>query len=120
MHATFSSGGAERKFEVSRNHDAECPPNVEFGCIWKNKAGWRAVWSAPNAQPAADGLVTLDSCSDWGSKDAAQYVLTAWFKAGAGKKAKWEQVAVKQTSTRPEVFEFSEPGGGTGRLEIQR
>jgi hypothetical protein len=120
VHATFSAGGAERKFEVSRSLEAECPTNVEFGCIWKNKPGWRPVWSATNGQPTTNDVVPIASCYKWGSKEPADYVLTAWYKDGTGKKAEWKQVAVKQTSETPQVLEFSDPSGGSGRIEIRR
>ena len=120
VHAAFSAGGNERKFVVSRYFEDECPVTVEFGCVRKVKAGWRTAWSATNAQPSVNDVVSITSCYKWGAKDPAKYVLSGWYKESTDKKAEWKQVAVKQTSEKPEVFEFSDPSGGTGRLEVHR
>jgi hypothetical protein len=63
----------------------------------------------------------LDSCYTWGSKDAPQYLLTGWYKEGGpGSKLPWKQAVMKQVSSKPEIYEFADPNGGTVRLEITR
>lgn len=118
MTTMFSSGGAEREFVVSRYHTERCEVDV-WKCLHHEKPGWRDVWSASNAMPAAKALVPIGSCYEWGSKEPVQYVLSGWYRQ-PDSKAGWQQVRLKQVSSQPEVYEFSEPGGGTARLEISR
>lgn len=56
-----------------------------------------------------------------GGKDAQVYILSGWYQEGeANHKLPWKQAAIKQVSTSPEVYEFSDANGGTARVEIQR
>ncbi len=66
-------------------------------------------------------MIPIDSCYTWGSTEAAQYILSGWYQEGeADPKLPWHQSTMKQVSTVPEVYEFSDPKGGTARLEIIR
>jgi hypothetical protein len=66
-------------------------------------------------------MLPLSSCYEWGSTEAAQYVLSGWYQEGAADpKVAWHQSTIKQVSTEPEVYEFTDPNGGTARLEISR
>ena len=82
------------------------------------------MWSAANEQPAAHALLPLSSCDDWASTEPAQYILSGWYQEGtANPKLPWHQATVKQVSTvpgAPEVYEFTDPNGGTARLEMTR
>jgi hypothetical protein len=119
IQTTFSSGGAAREFVVSRYHTERCDVDVKVKCLHHEKAGWRDVWSS-NAEASAKALVPIDSCYEWGATDPAQYVLSAWVQEGSDSKPLWKQVPIKQVSAQPEVYEFTDPSGGTARLEIGR
>jgi hypothetical protein len=119
IQTTFSSGGAAREFVVSRYHTERCDVDVRVKCLHHEKAGWRDVWSS-SAEPSAKALVPSDSCYEWGATDPAQYVLSGWVQEGSDSKPLWKQVPIKQVSAEPEVYEFSDPSGGTARLEIGR
>jgi hypothetical protein len=121
FHATFSSGAGAREFVLSRYQDYKCELDVKGKCLHKIKAGWRDVWSAANVQPSAKAMLPLSSCYAWGSTELAQYILSGWYQEGAADpKLPWHQTAVKQVPTVPEVYEFTDPKGGTARLEITR
>jgi len=121
VRATFPSGAWAREFVVSRFHEESCEVNLKVKCLHHEKAGWRSVWSAASAQPSIAGTLPLDSCYAWGSGEPAQYMLSGWYQEGApGSKLEWRQAPVKQVSAHPEVYEFTEPHGGTARLEIER
>jgi hypothetical protein len=116
--ATFPSGGWSREFVVSRFQNEKCEVDVKVKCLHKEKAGWRDVWSVANAETSTRALLPISSCYEWGSNAPAQYVLSGWYDAGS--KLAWKQAPVKQISSAPEVYEFTDPNGGTARLEITR
>jgi hypothetical protein len=117
---TFSPGGSAREFAVSRFQNEKCGIDVGIKCLHKEKAGWRDVWTAASAPPLSNSILPLSSCYAWGSRDPAQYVLSGWYQEGADPKSAWRQVIVKQTSAKPEVYEFTDSNGATARLEIKR
>lgn len=119
LDAHFSSEGGQRVFIVDNYRDQSCKADIGVKCFKHVPAGWR------------DDLIVngegsrhywLNSCRAWGSKDAAQYTLSGWYKDGPATKKKlaWKQAPLKQVSTAPEVYEFSDGNGGTGRVEIKR
>jgi hypothetical protein len=119
--ASFSEGPSERSFMVSEFQQGSCKVNVKIHCFDKVKTGWRQDWAVTNTHPQTPSLLPLDSCYAWGSKEAAQYVVSGWYKpAGVNKKAPWVQATVKQVSSNPDVYEFTDAGGGTARLELSR
>lgn len=118
--STFSTGGSTREFVISRYQVDKCSVETMFQCWHKPRAGWHDVWSFSNSEPPANALVPIDSCNEWGSTEPAQYTLSGWYQAGADSKPDWRQVPVKQVPTQPEVYEFSDPAGGTARIEITR
>lgn len=121
VQATFSSGDWAREFIVSRFQEDTCEVNLKIKCLHHEKEGWYDAWSVASAQPSAKGMLPLSSCYAWGSSEPAQYILSGWYKEGApGSKLEWRQAPVKQVSAHPEVYEFTDPKGGTARLEIER
>lgn len=121
VQATFSSGDWAREFVVNQFQKDTCEVNLKIKCLHHEKEGWYGVWSVASEQPSAKGMVALGSCYAWGSSEPAQYIVSGWYKEGAqGAKVEWRQATVKQVSSKPEVFEFTDPKGGTARLEIER
>jgi hypothetical protein len=120
--ATFSPGGWERSWKLDEFDEKYCKRiDLGFACVMPGHDRWRRAWSADSSQPSATGRYDLDSCYAWGSKDAPQYLLTGWYKEGGPEsKLPWKQAEVKQVSSKPEVYEFADPNGGTVRLEINR
>lgn len=121
IHVTLSSGDFARQFVVSRFQDEKCEVPAKIKCLHREKAGWRDVWSTPSDQPSAHTMLPLSSCYAWGSTELAQYILSGWYQEGGpDPKLAWHQSTVKQISAVPEVYEFTDPKGGTARLEITR
>lgn len=124
VQATFSKGATPRQFIVSRELVDKCQVESMFQCWHKPRTDWHMVWSAsndaPDAKPSENGIVPLASCNDFGSKEPPQYVLTGWYREDTDTKPYWRQSAVKQVSTQPEIYEFSDPKGGTARIQIGR
>lgn len=120
--ATFSPGGWERTLKLEEFDEKYCKRiNLGFACLMHGHARWRREWSSDSSRPATTGRYGLDSCYAWGSKDAPQYLLTGWYKEGGPEsKLPWKQAALKQVSSKPEIYEFTDPNGGTVRLEITR
>lgn len=117
---TYSAGGLAKTFKVESFRKSSCKVDV-VKCFDKVKEGWIDVWSMPSDQSRQTSTLALRSCYEWGQADPAQYVLSAWYKdPDAGPKTPWKQLTVKQVSSVPEVYEFTDPKGGTGRLEIER
>jgi hypothetical protein len=118
---TFSDGPSERSFTLSEFQQGSCGVNVKVHCFDKKRTGWRQEWAMTNTHPPRPAMVSLDSCYAWGSKEAAQYVVSGWYKpSGANKKTLWIQAEVKRVSTSPDVYEFTDATGGTARLELTR
>jgi len=124
VQVTFSSGATPREFIVSRFEHERCEVNVEIKCLHKEKAGWRDVWSAtntvPNAKPSFGAIVPLASCYEWGSKEPARYILSGWYQESVDSKPAWRQSALRRVSAQPEIYEFTDPNGGTARIQIGR
>ena len=121
VHSSFSQGGALREFTVNRFHQEACAVDIKGKCMHKEKAEWRAVWSATSDQSSSSETVSIGACYAWGSSEPAQYVVSGWYQdTENAKKPIWKQLTVKQASQDPEVFEFTDPSGGTGRLELRR
>jgi hypothetical protein len=120
--ATFSPGGWERSLKLEVFDEKYCKRiDLGFACLMPGHDRWRREWSSDSSRPANTGRYGLDSCYTWGSKDTPKYLLTGWYKeGGADSKLPWKQAAVKQVSSKPEIYEFADPNGGTARLEIQR
>ncbi len=119
VQVSFSSGASAREFVVGRFQKESCPVDLKVKCVHKEKEGWRNVWASASAQPSAKALIPIGSCYEWGSTEPAQYILSGWYKPGApDSKLPWQQSTVKQVSSQPAVYEFTDPNGGTARLEV--
>jgi hypothetical protein len=118
---TFSLGTLERSFRIDVFEDKYCKRmDLGFACLTPRHSLWKQEWSVDSSHPEGRSY-GLDSCSEWGSKDTPRYVLTGWYREGGPEsKLPWKQAVVKQVPSRWEVFEFADPSGGTGRLEINR
>jgi hypothetical protein len=121
VQVNFSPGSWSREFVVNRYHTERCDVDVKVRCLHKEKEGWRDLWTASNVQGSSTPVLSIPSCYEWGSNTPVQIVLTGWYKEGApDSKVLWQQGSLKQVSTVPEVYEFTDPSGGTARLEIRR
>ena len=123
MLSAFSPGGWERSFHLDVFESKYCRRAGDFYlvCVAHGHDRWKQEWSAGNYQPPPSARFWLNSCSTWESKDAARYLLSGWYKEGGpGGKLPWKQAAIKQVSSSPEVYEFTDPNGGTARVEIRR
>jgi hypothetical protein len=122
LKATFSPGGWERAFNLSVFESKFCRfADFYFVCAKTGHDRWKQEWSIDNTGSQEIGRFDLNSCSAWGSSDPPQYVLTGSYKEGVtDKKLPWLQVPLKQVSSKPDVYEFTDPNGGTARLTITR
>jgi hypothetical protein len=120
--ATFSTGGWERSFSINEYDEKYCKRgDLVFTCLMPGHTTWRQKWSGDSSRPAVVKNVGLDTCYKRGLKDTPKYLLTGWYKEGGpDPKLPWKQAAVKQVSSKPDVYELADPNGGTARLEINR
>lgn len=117
--ATFSPGGWERSFTISVYQHGECHLDMKVRCFDKQKEGWHDTFVVKNDSAPKNDQVSIQSCAAWGSTEPAQIILTAWYKESASNpKLPWIQAPVKKVSSTPDVYEFTDPQGGTGRLEL--
>lgn len=117
----FSSAGLERSFRIEFYEKDYCKRfDLGFRCLQPGHDLWKQEWSVDSAKPG-NGSIGLDSCNAWRSKEAPQYVLTGWYReSGDPKEHPWKQAEIKKIQSRWETYEFADPNGGTGRLEIDR
>jgi len=122
LQTTFSPSGAPRSFHLDVFESKYCRlVDLYFVCALHGHDRWKHEWSAGSQGPAQLGRYWVSACADWGSPDAPQYVLSGWYQEGGpDRKLPWKQAALKQVSTTPEIYEFTEPGGGSARLQIGR
>ena len=123
MQTTFSPGGWQRSFHLDVFESQYCKRgNLYFFCVVHGHDHWKPAWvrNSQGAPPASDRY-WIHSCAAWGSEGAQDYILSAWYQEGAAdRKLPWKQAAIKQISAVPEIYEFSDPKGGTARVEIER
>jgi hypothetical protein len=122
LHSTYSPGGWERSFRLDMFRSKYCRRlDLYFVCVFHGHDGWRPAWSSDSSHPPSTERFWLHSCSAWESADAAQYLLSGWYKEGEqGQKRPWKQAAVRKVSSNPETYEFTDPNGGTARVELPR
>ncbi len=118
---TFSSGGSAREFTISRIETDKCSVESMFQCWHKPRTGWHDIWSAINNEPSATATIPISSCDAWGSTAPAQYILSGWYRdTASNSKDEWHQGTLKQVSAQPDVYEFTDPSGGSAHIEIIR
>ncbi len=121
LKAAFSPGGYKKSFVLDTFEKERCKVDAKVKCLDKQKEGWYRAWSMNSAAAPGPTAFPLASCYQWGATEPAQYVLSAWYKDSASDpKFPWKQAVVRQVSTEPEIYEFKDPNGGGGRLEIER
>src|SRR5271155_226428 len=71
---TFSPGGWERSFKLEEFDEKYCKRiDLGFACVMPGHNRWRHEWSSDSSGTASTGSYGLDSCYEWGSKEAPQY-----------------------------------------------
>ncbi len=122
LRTAFSPGGWAKSFHLDMFQSKYCRrADLYYICLFHGHDGWRPAWSSGGDSPPAAPRFWLKSCSAWEARDAAQYLLSGWYQEGGpSKKLPWKQAAIKQVSSHPEVYEFTDPNGGTARLEVGR
>jgi hypothetical protein len=131
--SAFSAGTVEREFRIDVYEDKYCKRmDLGFKCLQEGKALWKEEWSVNNSHPQGEtGFYGLASCADEGlaaqsaavqiSKDPPQIVLSGWYREpGADPNAPWKQAVLKKLDSRWETYEFTDPAGGTARIELTR
>ncbi len=126
--STFAPGNLERSFRINVYEDKYCKRmDLGFRCLQSGHALWKQEWSVVNSHPQGEtGAYGLASCAEEGSfgqisKDAPQIVLTGWYReAGSDPNRPWKQAVVKKLESRWETYEFTDPDGGTARIEVTR
>jgi hypothetical protein len=119
---TFSPAGWERSFHLDEFENKYCRHvDLYFLCVKPGYDHWKETWVSDSYQPPIAPRAWLNACSAWESKEVSQYVLSGWYKEGApGNKLPWKQALLKQVSSDPVTYEFTDPNGGTARIEIHR
>lgn len=130
LNTTFSGDGVPREFRISVFEDKFCKRgDLGWACVQPGHDAWKTEWLAASTIPHAVERYGLSSCEAWGYKAQPQIVLTGWYKQPApdeknakkdAKKEVWKQVEVKKVDSRWEIYEFTDPDGGTARVEIGR
>jgi hypothetical protein len=121
--STFSAGTLERSFRINVYEDKYCKRmDLGFKCLQTGRDLWKEEWSVDNSHPQGEtGNYGLASCSEQGSKDAPQIVLTGWYReTGSDPNRPWKQAMVTKLDSRWETYDFADPNGGTARIEITR
>ena len=118
---SFSAGGGQRAFHLDVFESQFCKRlDLYFFCLSKGHDRWKHAWAAESQGPPAPARYWMNTCADWESKDAAEYLLSGWYQEGSGPKLPWKQAALKKISETPEIYEFADSSGGTARIEIHR
>ncbi len=106
--------------------------DLGFKCLKPGRDLWKQEWSVENSHPQGEiGTYGLASCAEEGlaaqsaaaeiSKEPPQIVLTGWYReAGSDPQRPWKQAELKKVASRWETYEFTDPDGGTARIEITR
>jgi hypothetical protein len=131
--STFSAGALERSFRINAFEETYCKRmDLGFKCLEAGHNLWKEEWSVLNSHPQGEiGTYGLPSCAEPASatqllatpqsKEPPQLVLTGWFRAaGSDPNRPWTQAQLNKVSSRWETYEFTDPEGGTARIEITR
>jgi hypothetical protein len=133
LKSTFSTGTLERSFRINVFESNYCKRmDLGFKCLERGQNLWKEEWSVVNSHPQGElGSYGLASCAVEGlvpqsaaaeiSKEPPQIVLTGWFReAGSDPNRPWIQTVLNKVPSRWETYEFTDPDGGTARIEITR
>jgi len=122
LETNFSPGGWQRSFHLDVFESHYCRYlDLYFICVMHGHDRWKHEWVQNSQGTPGPGRFWVNACSKWGKLDAQEYILSGWYQEGpADRKLPWKQAAIKQVSATPEVYEFTDPNGGTARLEIKR
>ncbi len=121
LETTFSPAGWQRAFHLDVFESQYCKRlDLYFFCLTHGHDRWKHDWVKDNRSTGGSGRYWIDSCAAWESKDAPEYILSGWYRETAGKKDPWKQATLKRVSDTPEIYEFTDPNGGTARIEIKR
>ena len=118
--STFSPGGLQRAFHLDVFESQYCKRlDLYFFCLSHGHDRFKHTWESDSLAGSGHGTFWINSCATWESKDKPEYILSAWYKEGTGKKAPWKQASIKKVSETPEVYEFADSQGGTARVELK-
>ncbi len=122
LSTTFSPGGWQRSFHLDVFESQYCKRlDLYFFCVMHGHDHWKHEWEQDAQGPQGSGRFWMNACAERGSKAAQDYILSGWYQEGpADRKLAWKQAAIKQVSTTPEVYEFTDAQGGTARAEVKR
>lgn len=127
--STFSAGTVERSFRINVYEDRYCKHmDLGFKCLDPGHVLWKEEWSVTNSHPQGEsGSFGLASCLEQGGlagqvlKEPPQIVLSGWYREpGPNPNRPWKQADIKKVASRWETYEFTDPAGGTARVEITR
>ena len=121
LETQFSPGGLERAFHLDVFESRYCKHvDLYFVCLKRGRDRWKHLWAADSQAPQPSRRYWIDSCTAHQAETAPEYILSGWYREAGDKKAAWKQAAVKKVSDSPEVYEFSDPQGGTARVAVGR
>ena len=122
LETTFSPGGWQRSFHLDVFESQYCRRlDFHFFCVQHGHGRWKHRWEQDSQGTPGPARYWIDTCSAWGSNNAPEYILSGWYQEGAAdRKRAWKQAVIKQVSTTPEIYEFTDPNGGSARVEIKR
>jgi len=122
LETSFSPGGWQRSFHLDVFESRYCRRlDLYFFCVMHGHDRWKHEWAQDGQGVPGPGRYWVRACSTWRSNDAQEYLLSGWYQEGAAdRKLPWKQAAVKHVSATPDIYEFTDPKGGTARVEIKR
>ncbi len=121
LETTFSPGGLRRAFHLDVFESQYCHRvDLYFFCLSHGHDHWKHQWVSDSANPTPTRRFWVNSCADWGSANAPEYVLSGWYAEGEGKKLLWKQAAMNKVGGAEETYEFADSGGGTARVVVKQ
>src|SRR5580704_5581126 len=92
LETTFSPGGWQRTFHVDVFESQYCKRlDLYFFCLTHGRDRWKHEWESTSDSLGGSRRLWINSCADWGSKDAPEYILSGWYRQGTAKKEPWQQ-----------------------------
>jgi len=121
LETTFSPGGFERAFHLDVFESQYCKRlDLYFFCAMHGRDRWKHEWVRDNESTQGNRMYWINACAGRETNNTPEYILSGWYREGAGKKELWKQAAIKKVPESPETYEFTDPNGGTARIEIKR